>query len=490
MAEVDDDADAGAAPGAQATEAGAAALLPASDSVVFSVAPSASSRFNTLRPALRPSACWRIDDARFAFASSFIRPDAAREFALLAGLRAPDASGDAAFRLAVFGHADPTGKDDDNKQLAGRRATAVYGLLVRDTDLWEELYSSPFKNDKWGIASVQIMLRAVGQDGASNSGVLDRATESALKQYQADNGLPESGSPDSATRKQLFADYMDVICNDGSDPFQYQPADFVSQGASSDGKADRQGCGEFNPVLVFSEERAKENQDPKKQAERDGDNLSNRRVVVYMFSSALPIDVGSWPCPTVKDGVGGCKAQFFSDGDDRRNPQEKQRQYLRNGRTFACKFYDRIARGSPCEGVRQNIVVFLLGEDGSPSKNAPYRLTSGAEVREGKSDEDGRAFEQQVMAGISCEIEWGTADDDGSDPVLPNFAEVLLNTGPDDEDARLPQRQLYNLGYRNTSNRLNRKDFGVEYDDSDTSDDAVEVAHVSGKPKQTRVEPA
>ena len=64
--------------------------------------------------------------------------------------------------LSIFGHADPVGNDDYNKQLSGRRATAIYGLLTRDTHLWEELYSHSFGNDKWGVKAIQIMLAELG----------------------------------------------------------------------------------------------------------------------------------------------------------------------------------------------------------------------------------------------------------------------------------------------------------------------------------------
>ena len=69
---------------ALASEAGVVARFKSPGESVFSVSPTASSGFNTLRRPLRPSACWRIDDLRFDFDSSFIKPDAAKEFALLA----------------------------------------------------------------------------------------------------------------------------------------------------------------------------------------------------------------------------------------------------------------------------------------------------------------------------------------------------------------------------------------------------------------------
>ncbi len=471
-----------------ASEAGVIAEFPTTEDFVFSVAPTNSGKVNTLRKALRPSACWRIDDLRFHFDSSFILPDACREFSLLASLRSPSASGEAALLLSVFGHADPSGADDYNKTLAGRRATSVYALLVRDGALWEELYSTPAGGDAWSIAQIQIMLQQLGKTSVTNSGVLDPPTTAGVKEFQADNGLAQDGIPGPDTRKTLFLQYMDAICQDANGPFQYQASDFVSKGASADGKADRQGCSEFNPILVFSQDQAKEFEDPSKKAERDADNLSNRRVVVYLFSPSLPIAAARWPCPTVKEGVGGCKSQFFPDGDTRRNPQEQQRQYLMRGRTFACKFYDQIARSSPCEAVRQNMQIFLLGADGLPSTNAPYRLTTGSQIRNGVTDGSGVLFEPQVLAGLTCKIEWGTSSDTPTSPIFPNYAEILLNTmAEDDADSELAKRQLFNLGYWSDDDSVNRQNFQAEYSAPDNADSTVNTAHSTGQAKQQRI---
>jgi hypothetical protein len=473
---------------ALASEAGVVARFKTPSESIFSVAPSTATgnTSNSLRKPLRPSACFRIDDLRFDFDSSFIKPDAAEEFALLASVRSPTATGEAALLLSVFGHADPSGADDYNKTLAGRRATAVYGLLVRDAALWEELYSQPFHGDSWGIKQIQLMLRALQEGSATLSGFLDQPTTAAVKTFQRDAGLQQSGFPGTDTRKRLFLRYMDAICRDDSGPFSYTPQDFLSRGTSPDGKADRQGCGEFNPISIFSKADAKKFEKAQNKAERDAENLSNRRVVVYMFSPSLPIVPSSWPCPTVAEGTAKCKAQFYPDADTRRNPQDLPRQYLRAGRTMACKFYDRIARASPCEAVRQNIIIFLLGEDGQPCKNAPYRLTAGSQVREGVSDKDGRIIEPQVLAALTCEIEWGVSDDDGTGPILPNYAEIFLNASSENADAELAKRQLANLGFKSDLDRENRRAFRDDYQQADDSDAAVNAAHQTGRPKAKR----
>src|SRR5215470_6017431 len=111
------------------------------------VAPvTASGHINTIRAGVIPVACWRIEHFRFAFDSSLPTPELTKELKLLAQLvkdRPPTSKseGKPGFPLSVFGHADPTGDDEYNKQLSGRRATAIYALLRRDTDLWDKLFS-------------------------------------------------------------------------------------------------------------------------------------------------------------------------------------------------------------------------------------------------------------------------------------------------------------------------------------------------------------
>src|SRR6476659_2541379 len=85
------------------------------------VGPATSDQFNTIEEWIRPVACWRLDDTRFEFDSSFVKPGAARELKLLTEIRAdhPGAT------LSLFGHADPVGNDDYNKALSGRRARAI-----------------------------------------------------------------------------------------------------------------------------------------------------------------------------------------------------------------------------------------------------------------------------------------------------------------------------------------------------------------------------
>jgi len=50
------------------------------------VAPTTEDAFNTIRAPLRPIACWRLEDVRFDFDSSFVGPESKQDFAGFAGL--------------------------------------------------------------------------------------------------------------------------------------------------------------------------------------------------------------------------------------------------------------------------------------------------------------------------------------------------------------------------------------------------------------------
>src|SRR5437867_12055769 len=90
------------------------------------VAPATAGEFNTIRVGLVPIACFRVDNVRFAFDSSFVGPGAKAELSRLgallqehppASLAAKAAPPRAGSPLSVFGHADSTGDDESTKLL-------------------------------------------------------------------------------------------------------------------------------------------------------------------------------------------------------------------------------------------------------------------------------------------------------------------------------------------------------------------------------------
>lgn len=314
------------------------------------VGPTTDKETNTIAEPLSPIGCVRLDDLRFAFDSSLVAPKASKELGYLDRLRKETPG----MPATVFGHADPVGDDDYNKKLSGRRAQAIYGLLTRKVELWQDLYDHPQGGDTWGIRSIQSMLKELGHYSGPSNGQLDGPTKAAVKQFQQSPegaGLTPDGDPGAQTRPKLFKAYMDIVCVDEQGkPYTLDPKkDFLAQGADPGGKGDFQGCSEFNPIVRFSKDEEAEFQKSADKTERNNQNAPNRRVLIFLFRPGAKVDPAAWPCPKAKDGTADCKKRFHSDGEKRRGAQDVRRVYGETRDTFACRFYDRMAMDSPCE---------------------------------------------------------------------------------------------------------------------------------------------
>ncbi len=414
------------------TEGGVAAThtpLPAPRGLV---APTTSPKeHNTLRDALVPFACWRAHDLRFRFDSSFILPELRHEIKSLKSLidrhTRKDEQGQTSAKpvLSVFGHADPVGSDDYNKLLSGRRAQAIYALLVRNAELWDDLYNHPLGNDKWEPEVIHAMQTELHQ--------------------------PLSDHPAAAARHALYLSYMDRVCTirdeldqpllDASgQPVQLKlvPTDFLAGGADErGGKGDYQGCGEFNPILIFSDQQNQASSAPEAKEARDAANAPNRRVVIFLFRPGVRIKPQYWPCPPAKEGVAGCRKRFWSDGERRRGKRlpDQERTFEGSQDTFACRFYDRLANRSPCEKRPILLVIRLVNLDFEPIAGMPYRLSVGDGVFSGTTTSDGLIQHlvppDTTAATLTCddftrEVTIEPMDDsatvDGAQPRLLNLA--------------------------------------------------------------------
>ncbi|MCI0329968.1 MAG: peptidoglycan-binding protein [candidate division Zixibacteria bacterium] len=372
------------------TEGAVAAEQGAPEPISILAAPSTSNEFNTIGERLIPKGCFRMEDVRFEFDSSFIKPDVAADMPALADLiekhtvkQVGSPPEDVPPPLSIFGHADPVGKDDYNKQLSGRRATAVYAMLVRDVDLWEELFTKPLGRDDWGNRSIQTMLAAVGHPPGED----DKA---AIKSFQQEKGLTADGVAGPKTRKALYRAYMDFLC--GPRLELDKEKNFLARNQDAKGKGDYQGCSEFNPVLVFSQEEQKKFDNDKDKTERDKENAPNRRVMILLFAPGRRVNPKVWPCPRVKEGTAECKARFFPDAEQRRSPQENRRVFADTEDTFACRFYQMISDDSPCErgvlAANCHFSFVLHDKEGSLLSDEPFTLRDG-EVELVRSRTDG-----------------------------------------------------------------------------------------------------
>lgn len=381
------------APSNKKTEGGHAASYPTYDILPILVAPSLGKEKNTLREELVPIGCWKLEDLRFMFDSSMILPEAKPEFEELANLHRslPGAP------LTLFGHADPVGDDNYNKALSGRRARAVYALITRNIEMWEALYSnSDGTGDDWKLNHLQIMLKALGFDPGNTAGTNTAQTKQAVKDFQGKNGLTDDGDPGKETRKKLFKAYMDFLC-----PVTLAKTDFLGRGEDPGGKADFQGCSEFNPQMMFSADENKKFTAAANKTERNAENSVNRRVMALLFRPGITIDITRWPCPRASEGTSACVKRLWSDAPTRRQFQAKRRTNVVDRDTFACRFYDRMVGTSPCEGPAPpvddrilHVVLKLsyLDPEGAPQpfpKDVPVTVSSPAGDQQEKTAADG-----------------------------------------------------------------------------------------------------
>ena len=184
-------------------------------------------------------------------------------------------------------------------------------------------------------------------------------------------------------RKDLFGQYMEKLC--GAE-LKLEKRDFLGRGEDAGGKGDFQGCSEFSPVLIFSQEEQKKFDRDKDKTARNDANKTNRRVVVLIFRKGSRVTPSKWPCPRVNEGVAGCRKRFWSDGERRRSERlpDKQRKFEESRNTFACRFYQRLTDNSPCEREVKTFQIRLYDGFGRFIPSAPFEVTywvPGAVVR-------------------------------------------------------------------------------------------------------------
>jgi hypothetical protein len=318
-----------------ASDWGMTAEHPKGMRLVYFVAPSTSEKKvkNTIVLEFNVAACWKVEDICFEFDRALIRLDAVGAFKELGKLWNREIQLNKTPKTALFGHADPVGKDRYNKKLSEDRAKAVYGILTRKVAVWRDIFDKAEE-----IKELQNHLFALGYYSGNVDGLFNADTENAVKEYMDDL------SPD----------------------LKLEDKDFLGEG-----KAAYQGCSEFNPLRMFSADQNKELSKKENHEERNEENQPNRRVVAYIWRIDKKNAPKQWPCPKAPD-IAGCEKRFWSPNisKKRRAFQQKGREWDYSGKggtstpfdsrwnyektrdTFVCRFYERIANVSPCELVK------------------------------------------------------------------------------------------------------------------------------------------
>lgn len=336
------------------TDGGVAGQHNAAETPRLVVGATTTDQLNTIILRLAPVACFKVEDIRFAFDSSFLlsdptdeKKDIRAELKLLADLRLANPESP----LSVFGHADPVGEDPYNKQLSGRRATVVYALLIfnSEPDAAVKLWQDIAQQEHWGDNQNRAMQDFTGLPAGTGAATL-------IKAYMQKLSPPEL----KITKK-----------------------DFVAQGTDPKGKGDYQGCSEFNPLLIFSEKRQQEFDSDRDKTARNDANATNRRVMVLLFQKGTKVEPSKWPCPRASEGPGVCYTRFWAQGPGsesgdrrrKRRDRDQDRKFEDNKDTFACRFYQRLTDKSPCEGALTLVKIRLFDPQARPLPFAPCLIT-------------------------------------------------------------------------------------------------------------------
>jgi len=282
---------------------------------------------------------------------------------------------------------------------------------------------------------------------------------------------------------------MNLLCVDpDGTPWQLSKIDFLAQGADPGGKGDYQGCGEFNPDLMFSQVENQDFSQPERKAQRDAGNAPNRRVVIFLFRPGSKVSPDRWPCPRAKEGVGGCTHRFWSDAEKRRTFQEDRRVFEDTRDTYACRFYHRLASSSPCERMGDMYLFRLFDERAIMIPYALYEVEVGEARRRGQADQEGWIRFREVELPDPCVIRWRRPNSDPGTTDQPQwdfYMQVHIKIADDKETGQM--QRLHNLGYpfgTTANERLAafQKDYGVSDNSPAQSDGWHQDASPDARP--------
>lgn len=264
-------------------------------------------------------------------------------------------------KILIVGHTDLTGSDDYNQSLSERRARAVFATMTFGTsaDLrnaaiedWDNLRKGPIPraglNDGWGTREYQYML----QDLRHYVGNIDEEhgpkTDQAVRNFQRDKGLPQTGVVNDATWRALVEAYLEAGALDIPET-RFLPNKNSEKGCDS-GILKWLGCGEKDPVKNTQE------------AWRP-----NRRVeILFVVADKLPCQVPK-PVTFDKPTPGAVNSQWCLGPDT--GTGADRHCFIARGTAQPNKFL--VQPAEPDKVVVSGTIVF---DDGTPVANEKYIL--------------------------------------------------------------------------------------------------------------------
>ncbi|HEV3469728.1 MAG TPA: peptidoglycan-binding protein [Pyrinomonadaceae bacterium] len=263
-------------------------------------------------------------------------------------------------KVVVVGHTDLTGSDNYNQALSERRARSVFACLtfgsndaLRASALadWNELRkkrvappNAPTINDTWATREYQYML----QELEYYSGNIDEKhgpkTDDAVRRFQSDNGLQQTGQVNEDTWPKLIEAYLGAVA------LAFPEDRFLrnAKGGCDGGTLKWLGCGEKDPV----------------RNTEDAWRPNRRTEILFVRVAELPCEV---PQPFTFDlpGPGAVAGSWcLGPGDPNQRCCFLTRQSEQPNKLL-------VRPAEPNKAVVSGVVTF---DDGSPVANQKYAL--------------------------------------------------------------------------------------------------------------------
>ena len=175
--------------------------------------------------------------------------------------------------------------------------------------------------------------------------------------------------------------------------------------------------------------------------------------MVLMFKKGSKVLPNKWPCPSATGDKSGCIKRFWANGEARRSNRlpDQDRKYTETKDTFACRFYDRLMRMSPCYRELVNIRIQLVDDrvihcQDEAFDGLSYRLEVGELECEGEAT--GGVIEQLIPKGVTTGTLTLVKKPDTGDPVdLWQLNLDITDSMADSSQIEGAQARLNNLGF-------------------------------------------
>jgi outer membrane protein OmpA-like peptidoglycan-associated protein len=258
-------------------------------------------------------------------------------------------------KVVIVGHTDLVGSDAYNQSLSERRARSVYAWLTAGRDRaagiaeWEELRRPrpagqlPSLHDTWSTREYQFILHDLAYYRANIDEDHGPLTSEAVRAFQLDQGLPQTGQVDDATWSALIAAYLD------QDRLAVPEDQFIENSGDgcNNGVIKWLGCGEKDPV----------------RNTRDAWRPNRRTEILFVRAESFPCEVAepeTWDLPApggdwcIGPGDPARRCCFLARGEEQPDTWRVQ----------------------PAEPERITVDGTVTFEDGSPVAGEPFALLS------------------------------------------------------------------------------------------------------------------